>query len=147
MRSLLWWSREAVVGALVLALVMAIVCPIGAWAIETFSVVSRGKPPPPVETLGPTIVGFVSGAAIGAYIGAKVATHRFLKRRGPAALPDLISTILESKNETVRITAIEVLAELGPVARPAIPALRIALRDESEQVREVVAHALAQIEA
>jgi HEAT repeat protein len=53
---------------------------------------------------------------------------------------------LQDKDENVRVAAVMALAQLGAVAKPAIPALAKALReDTNDQVRTMAAMALARI--
>ncbi len=145
-RTLLWWSPETILGACLGGAAMALLCPVLANTLETFAEVMRGEPPPPWDWTAPALAGLVCGAIAGAYLGARRAARRVLQQGGVAALPELIRCLLESENEQLRLTALESLAELGPAARPALPALRIARRDASEQVREAAAQVLAHIE-
>ncbi len=146
MRSLLWWSRDTFLGAFLGAIFMALLCPLLANTLETFAEVMRGEPPPHWDWLLPAVAGLVSGAVAGAYLGARRAARRVLEKGGVAALPELIRCLLESENAQLRLTAMESLANLGPAARPALPALRIAQRDANEQVREAASQVLTHIE-
>jgi HEAT repeat protein len=52
---------------------------------------------------------------------------------------------LQQADEDLRLEAASVLAEIGPRAAPAIPALRAAERDESADLRAVATLAIAKI--
>lgn len=63
----------------------------------------------------------------------------------PSALPGLLRGLLD-RNPTVRECSAATLGDMGPVARPAVPALRELLDDEERDVREAAAGALERIE-
>ena len=61
------------------------------------------------------------------------------------AVPYLVKGLADSNRETVRVEAAYMLGEIGAKAKPAVDALKNALRDESPAVRAAATEALAQI--
>jgi hypothetical protein len=62
--------------------------------------------------------------------------------RVPSDLPGLTKTLLEDRDPVVRGVAALALRDMGPAARPALPALARALRDEDTGVRMTAADAI-----
>jgi HEAT repeat protein len=67
-----------------------------------------------------------------------------IERSGPAAVPVLVP-LLRSDDGNVREHAADLLAEIGPEARAAVPALERALRTRNRDVRFQVRWALERI--
>jgi len=61
------------------------------------------------------------------------------------SVPGLVTTLKESKDPNLRYWAAESLGRLGHQARPAVPALAEALKDEDKNVRMGAAYALAEL--
>jgi HEAT repeat protein len=68
-----------------------------------------------------------------------------LERFGPASVP-LFANVIASGNCPVKKDIITYLADLGPAARQAVPALREALNDESAEIKVEAAAALRAID-
>lgn len=56
-----------------------------------------------------------------------------------------MSAAMRNTDRRVRTTAARVLGKAGPAARPALPALEKAARDENASVRQAAAEALEKI--
>jgi HEAT repeat protein len=69
-----------------------------------------------------------------------------LVRVGPEAVNALIVSLRDERAE-IRLWAAEVLAEMGPVARPAVASLRTAAQDTDNRVRAAARQALASVNA
>lgn len=67
-----------------------------------------------------------------------------LARIGPAALPELVE-LLKSDDRRIRITAIEVLADMHAAATSALPMLRELLMDSDMATRRAVIRAITRI--
>jgi HEAT repeat protein len=65
---------------------------------------------------------------------------------GPDVVPALLAVLRESKNPSAREGAACALEAMGPRAKEAVPALRDALHDEDQRVRQRAAWALKAID-
>ena len=72
--------------------------------------------------------------------------YRELFTRKPADAVPLLIKALDEPELPVRIGALEALAQLGPLAKDAVPAVKKATEDEDEVVREEAAATLKAIE-
>jgi HEAT repeat protein len=63
---------------------------------------------------------------------------------GSASVPALIP-LLQSESKKVRATAVDILAEIGPAAREALPALHYLAEESDKNTRMMVAAAIAKI--
>ncbi len=61
-------------------------------------------------------------------------------------MPAILALLQQPISPDFRLRAIDRLAQLGPEAKPAVPALSVLLQDESEFVRRVARDALAKIQ-
>jgi HEAT repeat protein len=81
---------------------------------------------------------------------ARVAAAGALARCDADRAKDYIAVLieaLEGKNPMLQQRAVHALAELGPVAKQAVPALRLALKNEDRHIRERAAVGLGRIGA
>jgi hypothetical protein len=78
----------------------------------------------------------------------RVSAARAMFAIDPTTGPSVIEVLIEgltAKDSSVRRSAAKGLGELGPAARPALPALRHALVDERREVREHAAEAIKRL--
>lgn len=66
-------------------------------------------------------------------------------RRIEHSVESLTKTLREDKNPEMRYWAAESLGRFGPEARPAVPDLVEALKDDNKMIRQGVAYALGEI--
>ncbi|MHC4503905.1 MAG: HEAT repeat domain-containing protein, partial [Planctomycetota bacterium] len=69
---------------------------------------------------------------------------RALVAIGPASVPALVE-VLGSRESRVREKCAQVLGDMGTVARPAVPTIKLLLEDRAWLVRSAAIHALARI--
>jgi HEAT repeat protein len=95
---------------------------------------------PAAKEVVPAVLKFLSGSE------KEVIRARFvLQVLGPVALPGLIQALGDAEPSNRRAAA-EMLGVIGPVARPAVPALAAALQDKTPRVALDAAWALARID-
>jgi HEAT repeat protein len=68
-------------------------------------------------------------------------------RRVEHSVPSLVKTLKEDKDPNMRYYAAQALGQFGPEARPAVPDLTAALKDDSKMVRMGAAYALGEIKS
>lgn len=77
---------------------------------------------------------------------AQDAVIKALEELSPRSIPNLI-VALKDKDAFTRSGAAETLGEIGPQAKPAIPALKVALKDQASSVRKIAQKALKKIQS
>ena len=104
-----------------------------------------------LETIGalarevaPALALAVSQGDVEARIPAMYVLHRLPPEAAQAAVPQL-ADVLRHPDPRLRRAAAETLGRIGPLARPALPALRRALGDEDAEVRVLASDAILNI--
>jgi HEAT repeat protein len=106
-----------------------------AWSLGELGKVAKGSIPALIEALRDE----------NAFVQVNAAESLWRIARHKDSLPTLIRALRHEKDGVVRRAAYA-LAEMGPEAKAAVPALRRALKNASQDTRSVIAKSLKKIE-